>query len=297
MPSIEPTRTPFFVVGTGRSGTTMFRNLLRVHPDVFVPRETHWLPILWNEFGATDASTDRMQALVDRVTMAKGRTSFERIMLEQGIEGDELRRELRAALGTTTTIERYHRTFLQTIAQRCGRSTLGDKTPDYGLCMGVLRTIFPGARFVHISRDGRDVALSMSRVLSFRILAALDLTHWWSVAIDHQYERGLAKAAEAISPDVFFELWHRRIRRIRDEASRLATSSFLELRYEDLLADPAARLRDVHSFLGLPGGDAWTRDAASLVRSENRDRNAGSSDRTALGHTHAEALEELGFAP
>lgn len=276
----------------------MFRNLMRVHPEVFVPRETHWLPVLWNEFGSTAVLVSRLQSMVDRVYMAKGRTPFERIMLEHRLDADAVRTELREVLGSgPVTIAAYQNAFLGALAARHGRSIVADKTPDYGFCMAMLRGLFPGTRFVHIARDGRDVALSMSRVLSFRLLAAMDLTHWWSVALDRQYERGLEAAEGELPMDAFFELWERRLRRIRDEATRIPPASFLEVSYESLLADPAAALTEVHEFLELPGDHQWIAEAAGLVRRENRDRNAGSPERQALGRTHAGTLAELGFVP
>ncbi len=40
-----PDRTPVpFIVGVGRSGTTMLRLMLDAHPDLTIPPETHFVP-------------------------------------------------------------------------------------------------------------------------------------------------------------------------------------------------------------------------------------------------------------
>ncbi len=289
------TYDPFFVVGTGRSGTTMFRNLLRQAPGVFIPRETHWLPILWNEFGTRSVSTSDLQAMIDRVYMAKGRTAFERIALEAKRSTDDLRAAVASRIGARTTVTAYHCGLLAELGADANADRPGDKTPDYGFAMGRILGHFPRARFIHVVRDGRDVALSMSKVLSFRILAGLELTYWWAVALDRGYERGLAAAEADIPIDRFLELWHRRVMRIRDEASRLPGDRVLEVTYESILGDPCGTLTRVDSFLGWNDAASWTDAAASLVRRDNLARNHDDPVRCRLGTEHRELLAEAGF--
>ncbi len=47
------------------------------------------------------------------------------------------------------------------IAADRGRARAGEKTPDYVLHLSLLNRLLPNSRFVHIIRDGRDVALSV----------------------------------------------------------------------------------------------------------------------------------------
>ncbi len=291
------TNDPFFVVGTGRSGTTLFRNLLRHHPTIFIPRETHWLPILWAEFGASEVRTASIQATVDRVFMAKGRTPFERIMREDGLDGDEIRSSIRDRLGVTTTVAGFHRGLLELLAEQTRRTQTGDKTPDYGFFMATLLELFPESRFIHLVRDGRDVALSMSKVLSFRILAALELTRWWDVALDSEYRRGLDAADREMPPERFLELWLRRVRGIREEALKIPVDRYLEITYEDLLAAPVDVLRQVNAFLMLQGDESWIHEAAAMVRPGNLDRNRDNPVRTALGCRYPCELKAEGYSP
>ena len=46
------------------------------------------------------------------------------------------------------------------VARQNGKLLAGEKTPDYGRHMLLLRDLFPWAKFIHLFRDGRDVALS-----------------------------------------------------------------------------------------------------------------------------------------
>jgi hypothetical protein len=93
----------------------------------------------------------------------------------------------------------------------------------------------PEARFVHVIRDGRDVALS-------------------------RWKRTLGDKDPAPAGQVA-ETWQRRIRRAQRHGRKV--SHYLELRYEDLVTDTEPNLRRIAEFLELP----W--DAAMLTYYEN----------------------------
>jgi hypothetical protein len=87
--------------------------------------------------------------------------------------------------------------------------------------MPLLAQAFPGARFVHIIRDGREVAASWREA-------------WWGP------EDVLVTAHE----------WRRKIRRSRSTARRLPDGSVLEVRYASLVAQPQKELARIIDFLG-----------------------------------------------
>jgi len=106
-------------------------------------------------------------------------------------------------------------------AAREGKARWGDKTPGYVRHVELLRCIFPDLQLIHLVRDGRDVALSL-----------LDVS--W-------YGGRLADAAR---------LWAADVESGRAAAAALTDDAYLEVRYEDLVADPEAVLRRVCRFLG-----------------------------------------------
>jgi hypothetical protein len=97
----------------------------------------------------------------------------------------------------------------------------GDKTPLYMVEMPLLAGLFPAARFVHIVRDPRDCALSSAAA--------------WG--------NSLLRTAQE---------WADRVRIARRDGAALGAPRYLELRYEDLLADAPAMLGRVVAFLGVP---------------------------------------------
>jgi len=113
------------------------------------------------------------------------------------------------------------RGFFDAYAERHGKRRWGDKTPIYVEHIPQIAATLEEARFIHLIRDGRDVALSRST---------------WS-----EGEIGdLAKAARR---------WRKRIERAREDAAEL--DSYLEIRYEDLVLDTESTLRRVCELLEL----------------------------------------------
>ena len=199
--------TPF-IVGVGRSGTTLLRMMLDSHPDLAIPPETHFLPELIKRRQTIDAD-DFLATLVNAPVWGDFKLS-----------ADQLRRAIEEIspfdLATCT------RTFFRIYAQRFGKSRWGDKTPIYNLHMTGIHSLLPEARFIHIIRDGRDVALS--------------LRHLWF---------GPGHRIEDQATD-----WARRIRKARAQARLLPR--YLEVRFESLIEEPEVNLRQICEFIELP---------------------------------------------
>jgi Sulfotransferase family len=205
-----------FVVGVGRSGTTLLRLMLDAHAELTIPPETHFVPELIEECKRRARSPEQLTEIV----------SSARQWGDFGLERDELTARFRAAdpLDAGNAL----RAFYGLYAERAGKPRWGDKTPIYVESMPEIQTALPEARFVHLIRDGRDVAVS-------RIRRALDRPPpVWRIA----------------------ENWKRRIVAARQDADELR--HYLELRYEDLVLETEATLRRVCELVELP----W--DAAML---------------------------------
>jgi hypothetical protein len=136
-----------------------------------------------------------------------------------GFAEDELRERFRAVqpLDGPAAI----RAFFAAYAERHGKPRWGDKTPIYVESMPAIAGALPEARFIHLIRDGRDVALSRST---------------WS-------------EGEAPDPSKAARRWRRRLRQARRDARKLG--HYLELRYEDLVLETEATLRQVCDFVEL----------------------------------------------
>lgn len=126
-----------FILGAPRSGTTWTQLLLSQHPEVSTSPETHLVD-------------GYLAPLHERVRWEQERdmTGLTSVLPE-----DELRR----------LFAEFAASVLGSVSSRAeeGASVFVEKTPQNALHLDVLLEHFPGARFLHVIRDPRDVAASM----------------------------------------------------------------------------------------------------------------------------------------
>lgn len=147
-----PTVFPFFV-GCGRSGTTLLRRIFTSHPALAVPYESHFIVPMCDITVRPRYETPQGFATDNFISDLLAQPAIRRWQLPE--------EELRAALfeHPCDCADAIRRVFAL-YAYRQGKPRYGDKTAVYVLSIAVLAHVFPEARFVHIIRDGRDVALS-----------------------------------------------------------------------------------------------------------------------------------------
>jgi hypothetical protein len=213
-------RSLFFIGGQGKSGTTWVQHLLDGHPRICCKGEGHLadglLPGL-APFHPPDAAM--------RDTLLRFATA-------------------------------------QLLARQCpqagpGREVdlLGERTPaNAGHAASLLR-LFPQARFVHVIRDVRDVAVSLWH-------------HARRVGGEtRQQYASLESLATALAAE-----WARGIRQLRVTVAPYA-DRYREIRYEDLQQDPVTSVRGLLDFLGTDSGEAEL--AACLHSGSFRERSGG----------------------
>jgi hypothetical protein len=118
-----------------------------------------------------------------------------------------------------------------------GKERLAERTPLHALHTGLIGDVYPDARIVHIVRDGRDVVRSL-------------LAQQW----------GPENVAEGARE------WRASIESAR--AGAAGSDRYLEIRYEDLHADPATRIPELYRWLGLEVGDAILEHAMAEAKVE-----------------------------
>ncbi len=118
-----------FIVGCGRSGTTLLREMLDRHSNIASGPETQFLRRMPN---------------------------IKWISATWGMPVDEVKRRLAAH----TSIAPFAGEFLRDYAHSRKKKRWLDKTPGNVTELHWLFTAFPNARFIHVIRDGRDVVCS-----------------------------------------------------------------------------------------------------------------------------------------
>lgn len=216
---------PFFVVGSARSGTTLLRLILNAHPEVAVPPESRFVVELYR--GSEAVSRD---AFLGELAAHKRFQAWD-------LPIEAVARELPDGdpVPYPAAIEAAYEAY----AHVNGKTRWGDKTPRYVENMGLLARLFPTARFIHLIRDGRNVALSYANV-PFG-------------------PKTVGKAAA---------LWATRVKAGRESGVALGGSRYFEVRYEDLVEDAEGETKDICDFLDLtfdPGMLDYTERARGSV--------------------------------
>lgn len=283
--SERPSPVLFFVGGQGKSGTTWVQLLLDAHPAVSCRGEAHFFdflaPALQEAFVRYRRQLDENNRLFQELP------GFP--LPEQSVALTTLRAAVLAAM-----TERPEAT--QAVA-------VGERTPANIEHLELIWVLFPAARFIHVIRDPRDVAVSLWHH-GQRIREG---------GFADQYE-SIDKLAEHLADG-----WARGVQHAA-ELGVTRSGQYLEIRYEDLLADGPRSLARLLEFLGVPVSesdvDACLRAAAFEKLSGGRDR--GDEDRNShfrkgisgdwRNHLGQEAvarvrqlagsqLERLGYAP
>jgi hypothetical protein len=200
---------PIFIVGCPRSGTTLLRNLLRSHPHITFPRESHFIPSFYRAYG--DPLDEREALEVANRILAL--SWFKRWQLDLTPDRFSGCRSFRAIVET----------LFDAWARKEGKPRWGDKTPHYVTEIPTLLELFPEAKIIHIYRDGRDVALSWLR-------ARLEPGNLYMAA----------------------RLWRTAVAAARRVGAVAPAETFLEVRYETLLAELPETMRGICEFVGEP---------------------------------------------
>jgi hypothetical protein len=200
----------------------MLRLMLDAHPELSIPPETYFIPRAdkaWFRARRPHRQEDRVEALTEAITGFRRWPDFH---LDADAYRDCVRERRPETPGEAI------RCFYEMYAEKMGKPRWGDKTPYYLRKMDVIRELLPEARFVHVLRDGRAVALSIK-----------DL--WFGPST-------IEECAEH---------WVQRIDEARDTAKCL--QHYMEVRYEDLVREPESQLRRIAEFLELPFDPAMVR--------------------------------------
>jgi Sulfotransferase family len=235
MASVLNTAPMPVIVGAPRSGTTLLRFMLDSHPDLAIPPETGFLAL----GQALGDGPDPRQAFFDRVTQFPPEAPA---WLDFGITKEDFSAAL--AVVEPFSVSEGCRTFYRLYAARFGKSRVGDKTPLYCQHLSTIADLLPEIRVIHLIRDGRDVALSLRQT-------------WFSPGNEIE---------------TLAEYWVNCLAAARRESG--ACGGYLEVRFEDLVADPAPVLRQICRFLDLEYSPAMLAYHARAARrlEEHRDR-------------------------
>lgn len=259
---------PTFVIGCGRSGTTILGTVLSHHPAVTYLNEPRDLWI--------------------RCTPAAD------------IWSPEARRRggslaLDAAAASWSTRRRLRRLLARQVA-RTGRPRLVEKLPINSFRLPFIDAVLPDARYVHIVRDGVEVARSIEHWCRQREWFGTD-DYKWRLLVEYAERqpryRGLAASCHDDYARGLLE-WRLSEDAALEFLATLPATRHLAVRYDDFVRAPGEVLASIERFLGLePSLDA-RRYADANVTGPSRPP-AAPSDPLVTERIAGDLLRRLGY--
>jgi omega-hydroxy-beta-dihydromenaquinone-9 sulfotransferase len=273
---------PIFIVGVGRSGSSIFHQIFARHPNVV------WLSRLSDTYPERPEVNRRLMRGLDVPLL--GPALFARFdpgecypFWDHFYQGFSLPfRDLRADDVTPRARERVTRALDGLRTPRRPRHLL--KITGWPR-IGFLQAMFPDARFIHVLRDGRPVASSFLNVDWWWGWRGPAHWRWGELSEEHartweRHERSFVALA-GIQWNILMDAM---------EASKpgLPPSQLLEVRYEDVCTDPVGLFRKAVEFAGLE----WSSRFESTVRAQ-RLRSENEKWRKELTEKQQSVLEDV----
>jgi len=278
LPQTIKVKEPIFILGTGRSGTTILGKLLSMHKDVGFLNEPKamWHTIYPHEdvIGNYDRGEANYRLNEDDVTVSIKQTAHK-------IFGGYL---------------------LSTLSSR-----VVDKYPELIFRVPFVRNIFPDARFIFLVRNGWDTCASIdSWSKKYGTIVNGEMHDWWGVnlrkwhlILDQLVSKDpyFANSLEEIRKfDRYLDMaaieWVVTMReglRVRD----MYGDSIQLVKYEDLINTTDETLVSVLDFCGLPQDGKFMRYASKTLR--KTEPHAQFKLHPAIQNMFVETLESLGY--
>ena len=279
-----------FVLGTGRCGSTLLHEVISRHPDVgFVSNVEDRLPIpaaagRWNNElyryvperftrkGGLRYAPSEGYRLLDREVSPMLSTPFRDLLAED----------------VTPWLSARTLRFFEGRARIQAKPLFLHKFTGWPRS-GFLHRILPDARFVHVIRDGRAVANSFLQMPWWR--GYLGPEGWGWGPLPEEYERIWEDSGRSFAVLAGLE-WRILMEAFEAARALVPDGQWMDIRYEDFVAEPRERMGQVLEFLNL----RWTPAFESGFRKYRFDPSRNDAYRTDLG-IHDVALLDAALCP
>jgi hypothetical protein len=141
---------PVFVVGSGRSGTSLVRAMLNAHPRLHLTHEASFY---------VDPRGNRLAGDAD-AWFARYRQLFPFRFLELSCAAVTDRFRSRPSPARADVVQ----AVMAEAAERRGKARFGDKTPSHARCLDAIVADFPDAKILHVVRNPVAVVASLERM-------------------------------------------------------------------------------------------------------------------------------------
>ena len=211
---------PVIIGGCARSGTTLIRVMLDSHPNIYCGPESGLLYF-------------------------KTLTSKRIRRLSQVFEIEE---DIKSLVRKSDSFRRFIEYFFTALRERAGKPRWADKTPQNVLHIERIFQIFPKSRFIHMIRDGRDVACSLRTFPRFKIVDG------------ERVELNTRNPLEAC-----IKRW---VHDVSEGMKWRGDQRYQEIKYESLVTESMEAAQDVLKFLDEP----WNENVTQFYKIQSKSR-------------------------
>lgn len=244
-----------FVLGIGRSGTTLLQSMLSMHPNICAPIESKLIVHLYKKFFNVkkwnNTTIDNFLNLLYTESAFKNYWNIEKDYLKNKINEystNELNFKLLVRLIYSSFKYNEYETK-QEIKIIC------DKNPEYIHLTDKIIYAFPEAKFIHIIRDFRDNVYSSKRLMGNKNCDYL-IENWLQGNL-------LAEKYKVKYPERFYTL-----------------------KYEDLVSNKVEMMKGVLTFLGIEYNDV-------IFNYTEKAKDVNKKNIKAFKHFHTELLKPV----
>ena len=208
----------FFIVGRGRSGTSLLQTILNQNHQIAIAPEAQFIMYLWKRYsnkGSLDSSA--------KANFIKDLWKEKRLQ-NWNLDPDALEQLILNLAPAQSTFPELCKQVYILYAKSLNKEKgfiCGDKNPHYALYIDRLMDFYPKAKFIYLVRDPRPNILSYQNV-DFDLQSLPALAKRWNL-----YNKTVLKKAEKFP------------------------EKFLFVKFEDLLQHPVEELQKICQFLGV----------------------------------------------
>lgn len=272
----------FFIVGRGKSGTSWLMRTLNAHPEILCRGEGRFFGRDWQR---DDLKETQVDVPPRSLYGAIHESEYLRYWVQRSVwsRNDDTEEHM---AGIARAATEY---FMRQKLAESGKRMVGDKTPLLTPdAVREMSEVYPGAKVIHIIRDGRDVTVSA-------------VHHQWNRSKDQggslimneaDRERREAYRTDPGSTSMFTgealrnraRAWRDFVGQAVDDGPALLGGDYAEVRYEDLLERPEQEVRRLLGFLGADNGEETVKRCLGAASFEklSKGRKPGEEDATSF---------------
>lgn len=295
-----------FIISTGRSGSTLLSSMVAQNRKVMVLSEfiasmdaVQHFPkgmLSGEDFARLISTVDDIGKLIRKRELAVSENIFDYSRKSRWGPGDDVPTMAMIPLSALSSepeklfdeamafararpdalVADHYLALFEFLAKLLGKQVWLERSGNTMRLMPDMRPCFPDGKYLQIHRDGMEAALSLYNHNWFVLGVQYEHQMPTQAEVDHAIRHPSKADDDPIyrhfhkKPPIewFGQYWSNLVCRGFSQFAALDRDQYTDLRFEDLMADPKARLADLARFFELPDDAGWIDRAAAMVKSD-----------------------------